>query len=298
MFFLMNAATAVVQKVFVINGTVISNHDIAQINKIYKMLRGMHMPVLDGDKPERYFYRKVFLSHMKKLMQGDMFKISDDELKNYINFQLMQLNISREQLEEILKQNKISVESFDEYFSDTLQWFRYVAMNYSGLARPSEKAIKDFQKKIDEQMRHAPSTFLDGYIVQVPKSQEPIVEELKINAMTRAHNEKEFLQSAGHYEKQTLTQVPLEAVSHPVIKQALTQAYETKKAVVCPVEENMSLVVYVSNVKVIKREVTKEQAAQMLSNEMITGKYSKIATDNAKKKMRINYADKNKNSRG
>lgn len=281
-------SAAVIQKAYVINGVVVSNRDIDQIRKLYHVLQSIRLPLIDEQHPESYFYRKIFLSQLQKIMQGkNPFEISDEEVKHYINFQLMQLGLSREQLDTHLAENNLTPQLFDECALETLKWFRYVAMNYGGLIKPSDKAISEFQTQVNKQIDSMPSTFINGFLVQVQKSQESLIDSLNIEAMLKARTKEAFLSSAKMYEQQPLQQVPLEAVTHPLLKQALSESYQTKKPVSCEVDEHITLVVYVTDGKEIKRTVDREQAAQMLTNDMITKKYSETALAQIVRKLTI-----------
>ena len=288
MFFLY-AVPAIIQKSFVVNGKVVSNHDLDQIKKVYKALNKAHMPVIDGQKPEHYFYRKIFFEYIEKLNPRAPLSISEEEFKNYLKFQLMQRNMSKEQFNDLLKQTGISFKEAKEYFIETLKWFRYVGMNYGGLIRPSDKAVDEFMKQINKQIQSGPSTFLDGYIVQVRKANESFIDDVNMNAMTNAKNKEDFLKIAKNYEMQTLTKVPLEAVTHPAIKQALDESFKTKKAVVLPIEADVFLVVYVADVQVVRQTINKEQAKQILVEKIMTEKCSGSTTGRIARQLNIKH---------
>lgn len=289
MFYLPNLYAITIQKVLVINGKVISNHDLTHIKKLYKTLQDLHLPVVDALKPERYFYRKIFFEYIGKFDASRVPKITEEDVKGYLGFQLMQLNISEDQLKSLLEQHGVSFKSFQEYLVETLKWYRYVAMNYHGLIKPSDKAVEDFMKQINKQMQEGPSTFINGHIVQIKKTQESFVDEMNINAMTKANTKEEFLTIAKNYTVENLSHVPLEAVNQPVIKAALQESHQKRKPVICSAFDDVTLVIYVSDAQKVNNTITKKQATEMLSNKMITGIYGESCSAQISRKLKVIY---------
>jgi len=284
---LMFLCAEVVEKALIINGQVVSNHDLARIKKLYKVFKKLNMPVPDGGNAELYFYKKIFFEYMTKFNPMPFLKVSEEDFQNYFKVQLMQLNIDEEKFRKILDEYKVSFKECRGFMIDTLRWYRFVAMNFQGLIKPSEAAINEFMIKINSQIKEGPSLFVNGYIVQIKKEGGSFIDEININAMVSAKDKDEFLKVANNYSMEPLNQVPIEAVTQPIIKSSLEDSYSSGKPVVCAAFDDVTLVVYVTEGHKMKRGVSKEQATQMLSEEIVIKKCGDSFIKQVSKKLKI-----------
>jgi len=277
----------IIQKALVINGQVISNHDLNRIKKLYKVLKKMNMPVPDKGNPELYFYKRVFFQYISKFNPMPFLNISNEDFYDFFRSQLMQLNLSEDKFKSILDENQITFEDFKEFTKDTLRWYRYVGMNFHGIVKPSKAAINEFREKINSQIKEGPSLFIDGYIVQIKKEGGSFIDEINVNVMLNAKNKDEFLKAANSYPMEPLNQVPLEAVNQPVIKASLEDSYRSKKPVVCSAFDDVILIVYVTEGQKMKRTISEKQAKQMLFDKIVIEKCGDSFIKQVAKKLEI-----------
>ncbi|USO02196.1 MAG: hypothetical protein H6850_03750 [Alphaproteobacteria bacterium] len=277
----------VIEKALVINGQVVSNHDINRIKKLYKALEQVKMPIPDKGNPDLYFYKKMFFEYViKNNAPWSFLNVSEEEFRNYFQIQLIEFNVSEEDFRKALEENNVSFATFQEFLIDTLRWYRYVGMNFQGFA-PSDAAVDEFMKKINASMKGEPSLFITGYIAQVKKGGNAFIDEIQINGMLGAKNKDEFLKIANNYPVQPLEDVPLEAITQPVIKSTVEESYHAKKPVVCDVFDDVTLVIYVTDGYKMKPGISKEQAKHKLFEEVVTKKCGDSFVKQVAKKLKI-----------